>query len=236
MSDLENQWYPYNKVQEGFYDASDSDELLHKIMYYLLDLPDGNGYTPKDDNSYPRCRMWKLLYYDGARPLENPLPPPKKKKEVLFDPDNPENPPSENGYRLIPQIYIKPAQEKSQTRIYCYLGRAVADDDFTLQLSVIFDVWSNYTQENNTKLNEAYSRTWSIVQCLIQAFHGVNMAGVGEFYFNRSKHPDCGTKPLADKKDNVGFSVTMGLELKSTTLNGNEERNEVEIRKGICFG
>ncbi len=235
MANTGSKWYPYVKVQEGFYDASDSDELLRKIMDYLLDMPDGNGYTPKDDNAYPRCRLWKLLYYDGARPTENPLPTPQEKKAVLFDPNHPERP-TEKGYRLFPQIYSKPAQENAQTRIYCYLGRPIAENDFTMELSVIFDIWTNYTQESNTKLNEAYSRTWSMVQCLIQAFHGVNMAGVGTFYFNRSKHPDCGAVPLTDKQDNVGFSLTMGLELMSTTLNGNEENNEVPIGGGLYFG
>ena len=237
MANPNSKWYPYVKVQEGFYDASDSDELLRKIMDYLLDMPDGSGYTPKDDNAYPRCRLWKLLYYDGARPTENPLPTPAQKKSVLFDPELAEKPPTEKGYRLFPQIYSKPAQENAQTRIYCYLGRPVAEDDFTLQLSIIFDIWTNYTQESNTKLNEAYSRTWSMVQCLIQAFHGVNMAGVGTFYFNRSRHPDCGTVPLNDRQDNVGYSLTMGLELKSTTLNGPEENNEVKIgNSGLSLG
>ena len=235
MADFENKWYPYNKVQEGFYDASDSDELLRKIMNYILDMPDGSGYTPKDDNAYPRCRLWKLLYYDGARPTENPLPTPQEKKAVLFDPDHSEKP-TEKGYRLFPQIYSKPAQENAQTRIYCYLGRPIAENDFAMQLSIVFDIWTNYTQESNTKLNEAYSRTWSMVQCLIQAFHGVNMAGVGTFYFNRSKHPDCGAVPLTDKEDNVGYSLTMGLELMSTTLNGHEEHNEVPISGGLYFG
>ena len=231
MSNLKSKYYPYVKVQEGFYDASDSTKLLRKIMDYILDMPDGNGYTPKDDNSYPRCRLWKLLYYDGARPTENPLPTPQEKKAVLFDPDH-ANQPTEKGYRLIPQLYTKPAQENAQTIIYCYLGRPVAENDFAMQLSIIFDIWTNYTEESNTKLNEAYSRTWSMVQCLIQAFHGVNMAGVGTFYFNRSKHPDCGAAPIDDKQDNVGYRLTMGVELMSTTLNGPEENNEVPIGNG----
>lgn len=236
MSNPNSQWYPYYKVQEGFYDLSDGDELLRKIMDYILDMPDGNGYEPKDDNSFPRCRLWKLLYYDGARPIDNPLPTPKEKKAVLFNPDMAEKPPTEKGYRLIPQMYIKPAQENAQTRIYCFLGRPIAEDDFTMQLSVVFDIWTHYIQESNTKLNEAYSRTWSMLQCLIQAFHGVNMTGVGTFYFNRSKHPDCGAEVLSDKDSNVGYRLTMGITVKSTTPNGNEENNEVPIGDGIYAG
>ena len=232
MPNPNSQWYPYTKVQEGFFDLSDTDEIPRKIMDYLLDMPDG-VYTPKDDNKYARTRMWKYLYYDGARPTDNPLPTPAQKKAVLFNPDMAEKPPTEKGYRLIPQIYIKPAQENAQTRIYCYLGRPIAQDDFTMRLSVVFDIWTHSIQESNTKLNEAYSRSWAILQCLIQAFHGVNMSGVGAFYFNRSKHPDCGAEPLSDKDSNIGYRLTMGIEVKSTTLNGNEENNEVAIGDGI---
>lgn len=235
MPNPNSQWYPYNKVQEGFFDLSDTDEIPRKIMDYLLDMPDG-VYTPKDDNKYARTRMWKYLYYDGARPTDNPLPTPAQKKAVLFNPDMAEKPPTEKGYRLIPQIYIKPAQENAQTRIYCYLGRPIAENDFTMQLSVVFDIWTHYIQESNTKLNEAYSRSWAILQCLIQAFHGVNMAGVGTFYFNRSKHPDCGAEPLSDKDSNIGYRLTMGIEVKSTTLNGNEENNETGIGDGLYLG
>ncbi len=235
MPNPNSQWYPYTKVQEGFFDLSDTDEISRKIMDYLLDMPDGNGYVPKEDNTYPRTRLWKYLYYDGARPTDNKLPTPAQKKAVLFNPDKAEKP-TEKGWRLIPQIYIKPAQENAQTRIYCYLGRPIAENDFTMQLSVVLDIWTHYIQESNTKLNEAYSRSWAILQCLIQAFHGVNMSGVGTFYFNRSKHPDCGAEPLSDKDSNIGYRLTMGIEVKSTTLNGNEENNEVTIGNGLFAG
>ena len=235
MANPNSQWYPYTKVQEGFFDLSDTDEIPRKIMDYLLDMPDG-VYTPKDDNKYPRSRMWKYLYYDGARPTDNPLPTPAQKKSVLFNPEAAEKPPTEKGYRLIPQIYIKPAQENAQTRIYCYLGRPIAESDFKVQVSVVFDIWTHYLQESNSKLNEAYSRSWAILQCLIEAFHGVNMSGVGTFYFNHSKHPDCGALPLNDHISNVGWRLTLAFEVGSITPNGNAENNEVEIGDGIYAG
>lgn len=235
MANPNSQWYPYTKVQEGFFDLSDTDEIPRKIMDYLLDMPDG-VYTPKDDNKSPRSRMWKYLYYDGARPTDNPLPTPAQKKSVLFNPEAAEKPPTEKGYRLIPQTYIKPAQENAQTRIYCYLGRPIAENDFKVQVSVVFDIWTHYIQESNSKLNEAYSRSWAILQCLIEAFHGVNMSGVGTFYFNRSKHPDCGALPLKDKDSNVGWQLTLAFEVDSTTPNGNAENNEVEIGDGVYYG
>lgn len=234
MSNPNSKWYPYIKVQEGFSDHTELDPIPRKIMDYLLDMPD-KDYEPKDDNDYPRCRFWKYLYYDGARPLDNKLPTPKQKKEVLFNPDKPEQPPTEKGYRLIPQIYTKPAQENAQTRVYVYLGRGVAENDFTTPFSVVFDIWTHYTQESNTKA-EAYSRTLAISDALFQAFHGVNMAGVGTFFFNRSKHPDCGEDFTFDKDSNVRRMLVLGLELDSTTLNGNEEDNEVSIGDGIYAG
>lgn len=228
MTDIESKWYPYYKVQEGFSDSTDIDPIPRKILEYLLDMPDGNGYTPKDDNAYPRCRFWKYLYYDGAKPLNNPLPTPAQKKEVLFDPDNAEKPPTEKGYRLIPQVYIKPAQDKTQTRVYFYLGRGRAESDFKEQFSLVFDIWVNYTQEGNMK-SEAYSRALSISTALKHAFHGVNMAGVGVFYFNSSKHPDCGERYGDDRDSNIYRQLVLGIELDSTTLNGSEEHNSMPI-------
>lgn len=235
MANIDSKWYPYVKVQEGFSDHTELDPIPRKILEYLLDMPDGNGYTPKDDNAYPRCRFWKYLYYDGAKPLDNLLPTLEQKKEVLFDPDNAEKPPTDKGYRLIPQTYIKPAQNKAQTRVYFYLGRGIAENDFKTQFSLVFDIWTHYTQESNTK-SEAYSRALAISDALYHAFHGVNMAGVGTFYFNRSKHPDCGEDYGDDKDANIFRRLVLGLELDSTTTNGNEENNETPIGGGLYFG
>ena len=235
MADVDSKWYPYIKVQEGFADHAELDPLLRKIMDYLLDMPDKRGYAPKDDNSYPRCRFWKYLYYDGANPLENPLPTPSQKKQVLFDPNNAEDEATGHGYRLIPQVYIKPAQAKAETRVYVYLGRGIAESDFTTQFSLVFDIWTHYTQESNTK-SEAYSRSLAISDALYHAFHGVNMAGVGTFYFNRSKHPDCGEDYTDDRDSNILRRLVLGLELDSMTINGNEENNDIPCGRDEYMG
>lgn len=232
MADINSKYYPYYKVQEGFSDHTELSEIPRKIMDYLLDMPFGE-YQPKDDNKYPRCQFWKYLYYDGIRPLDNPLPTPKQKKDVLFNPEKPENPPTDKGYRIIPQKFIKPAQTDAQTRVYVYLGRSIAESDFKTQISVIFDIWTHYTMESNTKANESYSRTLAISDAIFHAFHGVNIAGVGTFYFNRSKHPDCGEDYRFDKDSNLERILVMGLELDSTTLNGNDEDNMIYIGNGM---
>lgn len=211
----DNKYYPYKKVYGGFYDGSWQDDILKKLVDYLMDMPDANGYEPKDDNTYPRTAMWKYLYYDGANPTENPLPTPKQKKQVLFNPDSTENPPTKKRYRLFPQEWIKQSQEDSQTRIYVYIGRIIAESDFKVQMSICFQIWTHYTQEANTKEYDAYSRCLKIANCIMGALHGVNIDGVGAFYFNRTKNSDCTNSVMDDKQSNVGRYLVMGLEYGS---------------------
>lgn len=229
--DIRSQWYPYPKVYEGYFDLSQTVDIPRKIMDYLLDMPNAE-YTPQDNNAFSRCRLWKYLYYDGARPLDNALPTPVQKMSVLFNPDDPTNPPDPaKGYRLIPQEFIKPAQTDAQTRLYVYMGTTMPDNDFTVQLSVVFDVWTHYTEETNTK-TDAYSRLFAITQALIEAFHGVNMKGVGSFYYNRTKHSACGERVFDDGDSNVGRRLVLGLEVKSETLNGNIPFNGARLGNG----
>ena len=213
-----SQWYPYINVHESYYDLSEATEIPRKICDYLLDAPRG-GYTPPNDNKFSRCRFWKYLYHDGAKPLNQPLPSISEKIKVLFDPNNPEEAPTEKGYRLIPQVFIPQSQEDAQTRVYCYMGRTVPNtNEYTISISVVVVILTHYTYELNTKSDE-YSRAFAIEQSLIEAFHGVNMAGVGTFYFNKSKHPDCGSKAVYDGKQNVGRELTIALEIATDALN-----------------
>lgn len=228
---IEDKYYPYHKVYGGYSSLLWTSVIPRKIMDYLLDMPDGK-YTPKDDNEYPRTAFWKYLYYDEANPLDKALPTPAQKKSVLFDPYEPTTPPSDKGYRLIPQYYTKPAQTIGQTRLYVYMGRTIPTDDFTEQLSVVFDIWTHYTLEANTKEMCGYSRLAKMEQCLMAAFHGVNMTGVGSFYFNRSRHGDCGSTPMTDKDSNVGRHIILGLEVKSLTL---DEATDIPLSNGF-FG
>lgn len=225
-----SEWYPYSKVIDGFYDLSDAITLPRTICNYLLDAPQGS-YTPQDNNALSRCRMWKYLFYDGARPLENTLPTITEKLSVVFNPKAPTMPPTNRGYRLIPQIFAPQAQTEAQTRINVYLGRAVPIDDFRLSISVIFDIWQHYTYELNTQ-TDVYSRGLAIEQSLIQAFHGVNMAGVGTFFFDRAKHPDCGSKAISDGETNIGRRLTVALEIATTTPNGSFDMDNAPLMPG----
>ena len=219
MADARSPWYPYINVQQNYFDLRGAETIPRKICDYLIDAP-SSGYTPADDNTFPRCRIWKYLYYDGAKPLENALPTIEQKMSVVFDPSIPEEPPTDKGYRLYPQIYIKQAQETAQTRIMVYMGRTVpSNDELFMELSVIFDVYTHYTQEANTR-TDAYNRAFAIEQALIEAFHGVNMAGVGTFYFSKLKHADCGSNVVYDGTNNVGRRITMALEIPASKAQG----------------
>lgn len=219
MPDINSPWYPYQKVQESYYDLKNAVEIPRKICDYLIDAPQGD-YIPQDNNDHCRVRLWKYLYYDEAKPLSKKLPTIKQKMEVLFNPNKPTDPPNEDkGYRLIPQIYVGQAQTKAQTRLFVYLGRMIpSNDEFKIYISVKFLIWTHYAYELNTKA-EAYSRALAIEQALIEALHGVNMTGVGTFFTSRSKHPDCGSNVLFDDNQNVGRELTIALEIATTTPN-----------------
>lgn len=212
---VENKYYPYGKVQSSYINMEQMSGISKKVCDYLIDAPTAE-YDPKDDNSYPRCRFWKYLFYDGAAPLKQPLPSIIEKMSVLFDPKNPENPPTEKGYRLIPQVFIKPAQTDGQTQVYFYIGRTVpSSDDFKVSVAVNFIIWTHYRYEANMQ-TEVLSRISGIEQAIIEALHGVNMTGIGTFYYARSKHPDCGSEELYDGSTNIGRRVTLALELATT--------------------
>lgn len=216
--DIRNPYWPYVKAQESYYDLSDSVSLPRKIADYLIDAPQGD-YAPIDDNAYPRCRLWKYLYYDGARPLDNPLPSIREKMSVVFNPDMPQNPPTEKGYRLIPQIFVRQSQEAAQTRINVYMGRTVPmNEEMRIALAVTFRIWTHYTYELNTRSDE-YSRAFAIEQALIESLHGVNMDGIGTFFFSKSVHPDCGSGVMYDGETNVGRELTIALQVATTVPN-----------------
>ena len=82
-------YYPYEKVQTGYLTMQGTEEIPYQIIQYLLDLPDATGYAPTNDNTRPRVRLAKYLWYDGPRPLSHPLPTAQEKLSLLFDGDNP---------------------------------------------------------------------------------------------------------------------------------------------------
>ena len=119
--DIKSPYYPFCKVVSGNTMAG-AEELPYILTKYLMDLPEP-GYTPPEDNRYPRARLKKLMYWDGALPLEQPLPTTEQMKSIQFDPSHPGSEPDpERGYRIFSQELVRQAQAEAQTVLRIYLG------------------------------------------------------------------------------------------------------------------
>jgi len=209
MSQSNNPYYPYQKVSD-YTTLPDAETLLKKIVDYLLDLP-MKGYMPPDDTSTPRSRLIRLLYYDAQHPLQYPLPTPEQKISIVFDPEHPDIPTDpEKGFRIYPMIYPIQAEHMGKTTIRIYMGYARPMSPYRVEQSVEFTVLTNTAYENNQK-GTSLSRTYQICLEIIRALHGVNIDGIGGFYFNRKLHTECGLEPITDKSQNVGYRLVMGL-------------------------
>lgn len=221
MPEITSQWFPYTNTQTSYNNFSQGLNIPKIVCDYLLDAPNPNyGYKPIDDNNYARCRFWKYVYYDTEKPLEKVLPTIKQKKQVLFNPDKPEEPPTDKGYRLIPQVWVKQAQTEGQTRVFVYCGSVEPRNEFNkMHMAIRFRILTHYTYETNTKTSEAYNRTLAIEQALIEAFVGVNMTGVGTFMYSKQAHSACGSREIYDGDTNVGRELTLAIELATTAVN-----------------
>lgn len=209
MADFNSPYYPYEKVQEGFLTMHGAEEIPLKLVRYLLDLPDSEGYQPSDDNKRPRVRLMKYLWNDGERPLDNPLPTPWEKLSLLFEgsqPDlNSEQDKAEHpkGYRMFAQAYVGTTQLTAMSTVKCYIGR-INGGQFGARINIIFEIFVNGNNETTTR-TDAYSRAYDIEQSIVEALSGVNITGVGVCYFVNSI-------ALHDEGTNVGRSLTMALD------------------------
>lgn len=208
--------FPYSRVGTGFNRLRGTEEIPIKILKYLMDLP-LPGYMPKDDNERARVRLMKYLWYDGARPLANPLPTPAEKLSMLFDGDNPvlntqeEKERHPKGYRIYPQRVWGQSDTSADTTLKLYMGRTIAKDDFHTVLGLQFEILVNVNLENTTR-TDAYSRAYNIEQCIIEALHGVNITGIGVINFNRYAHADDGSKSAFDYGNHVLRLLHMSVE------------------------
>jgi hypothetical protein len=205
----DNPYFPYQKVAD-YTTIPDAETLLKKIVDYLLDFP-MKGYMPPSDTSTPRSRLSRLLYYDVTHPLDQPLPTPAQKISMVFDPESPDVPPDKDkGYRVYPMIYPIQAESMGRTSLKIFMGYAKPVSPMRVEQSVMFEVLSNTALEGN-QATTSLSRTYQICVEILRALNGVNMEGVGGFYFDRRQLTDCGLEPIADKSQNVGYRLTMGL-------------------------
>lgn len=215
--------YPYSRVF-NYFQFGDADTIPYKVLTYLMDLP-GAGYTPPDDNDYPRTRLKKYLYWDDSRPLENPLPTAAQMREIYFDPGTPDKPPNEEkGFRIFPQSLVTQAQTQGMTILRCYMGPTYPYvgnrmSAYEAQVTVCFELLSNTSYEANTGTT-ALSRTFAMACAIVDALNGVNITGVGTFYFDRQQNTYCGIMPINDESTNVGYRLYLGLTLAGGNIDG----------------
>ena len=200
--------YPYQRDQQ-YIKFIGAENIPRQVCTYLMDMPLPN-YNPPTENIYPWVRLMKFLFYDGISPLDEPCPTTEQKLSVLFDPEHPTAPVSpEKGYRIFPQAYVAQAQNIGDTSLRCYMGQTVAKGSYRAELSVIFELTTNVNYESAS--GYAISRTYAMECALIEALNGVNMNGVGTFYFDRTQHPSCGSWNIDDRGTNLGRRVILGL-------------------------
>lgn len=214
--DFSNPWYPYSPPNPGVLRYRGISEIPGKIIRYLMDLPDANGYVPIDDNERPRVRLAKLLWYDGPNPLDQPLPTPEEKLSMLWngsesvlntDESKAKHP---KGYRIYGQSFWLPAQFEGGSFLKVYMGRNLPYSEFSSELGFDIEVGVNYAQDSNMKTS-AYSRVVLMEEAVLDALHGLNIAGVGGMNFNRRDHMDDGSHPWHDDGTNIGRTIGMSL-------------------------
>lgn len=183
-------FYPYKRVINGNI-MSGAELIPYKILMYLLDLPDSAGYQPVDDNSRPRVRLIKLLAYDCANPLDQPLPTPKQKLSMVFNGDQPDINTDEQqanhpfGYRLFMQRSIAQSILEAKTMLKIYPGRVLDPTDFRSVIGLQAEIWSNPNLVTNTKTTY-YDRIFDIECALRDSLNCVDIAGVGLVHFSRN--------------------------------------------------
>lgn len=207
---IQNPYYPYHRL-EGYNTLPALEDIPYRVRTYLMDMPSA-GYTPPDDNRYPRCCLMKYLYYDTPQPLNNPLPTLEQKMSIVFDPEAPDRPPDdEKGFRIFSQSLVHQAQTQGQTIMRIFMGRVLGTSTFRTDASIRIIYLSNASYDANTRTS-ALSRTFAMACLTVRALNGVNLgAGIGTVYFDRSQHADCGILPVNDESTNVGYQLTMGI-------------------------
>lgn len=217
LSVVTNQFYPYEHVH-AYGTFPRLEEVPFMVRNYLMDMPSA-GYEPPDDNRYYRCQLMKYLYYDDARPLDNPLPTPAQKLSLVYDPDKPDAMPTEKGYRIYTQEIIHEAQRVGQTIMRVYMGPVYPTGPFTAEAGVRVTFLSNLAYDPAIKTT-VLSKTFAMACLAMRALNGLNLgAGVGTLYFNRKGHADSNIYPINDESTNVGYRLTMGLEVMGTDVN-----------------
>lgn len=198
---VDSPYYPYRKVVDANTMAG-AEELPYLLTRYIMDLP-LPGYTPPSGNEFPRARIKKLLYWDGALPLEQPLPTVQQMKSIQFDPTHPgAEPDPKRGYRIFSQELVGQAQAVPQSIIRVYnggLSRYQFKNEFVWRQGIIWTVMVHYDLEANMGTTAA-SRSYAIAQAIIEATEGVDFGGVGGIITRQVTKFD-------DERTNTGYKI-----------------------------
>lgn len=222
MVDFSSPYYPYEKVETGFNSLRGAEKIPNQIIKYLLDLPDANGYVPVDDNSRPRVRLIKYIYYDEPNPLSKPLPTPEQKLSLLYDGMNPdintdedkENHPQ--SYRIFGQQYELQSPTEAKTILRAFMAREIARSATKTILGIDFETIVWYPLDSNVK-TDVYSRMYAIHQCLVEALNGVNIAGIGTIAYSKNIHGDCGRTIYHTEGSALYQDTFFGIDWQETT-------------------
>ncbi len=217
--DFSSPYYPYSVVPNANNTLNGAEEIPYKMLTYLLDMPDASGYMPQDDNSRPRVRFAKYLWYDTEDPLSEKLPTPAQKLSMLYDPAKPDINTDEDkaehpkGYRLFWQHVTKQSILEGKTFVKCYVGRVFTPRPYITTLGIRFDIWTDTTFEANIKTH-VESRTFAIEQAITEALAPINMTGIGAISFLRQDHTDNGSTPIYTEGSVVGRSLHCSIAWK----------------------
>ena len=189
QADFASPFYPYRRVLNG--QIMEGAELIpYKIMMYLLDLPDSAGYLPVDDNSRPRVRLIKLLTYDCADPLAQPLPTPKQKLSLLFNGEEAAINTDEQkanhpfAYRLFMQHSIAQSIIEAKTILKIYPGRVLDPTIYRSVIGLQAEIWTNPSLAAIKTTSR--DRLWDIECALRDSLNCVDLSGVGLIQFARN--------------------------------------------------
>lgn len=222
MVDFSSPYYPYEKVETGFNSLRGAEKIPNQIIKYLLDLPDANGYEPVDDNSRPRVRLIKYIYYDEPNPLSKPLPTPEQKLSLLYDGMNPDINTDEDkvnhpkAYRIYGQQYELQSPIEAKTILRCFMAREIARSANKTILGLNFETIVNYALDSNVK-TDVYSRMYAIHQCLVEALNGVNIAGIGTVAYSKNIHGDAGYTLYHTEGNELYADTFFGIDWQETT-------------------
>lgn len=186
---FDSPYYPFKRVINGNLLAG-AELIPYKILMYLLDLPDSFGYQPVDDNDRPRVRLIKLLTYDCANPLAEPLPTPEQKLSLLFNGDQPDINTDEQkkkhpfGYRLFMQNVIAQSLIEAKTILKIYPGRILDPNDFRSIIGLQAEIWTN--PNLSSVKTTSRDRIFDIECALRDSLNMVDISGVGLMHFSRN--------------------------------------------------